>query len=112
MIEIEVAFLVSPHCLLVLRERKTPVTLLIVVVARTREMDASTCGIDIVQSSIHISATTVEFPLCILFIYFNSLSILWLHLLWCLFLLNFRYSKISMENKTRPRLQDEQNWNQ
>ena len=51
----------------------------------------------------------VEFLLCILFLYLNSLCILWLHLLWCLLLLHFTYSKISVENKTRPRLQDEQN---
>ena len=55
---------------------------------------------------------SVEFPLCISFLYWNSLCILWLHLLWCLFLLHFRYSKISVENKTRARLQDEQNWDQ
>ena len=54
----------------------------------------------------------VEFPLCISFLYLNSLSILWLHLLSCLLLLHFRYSKISVENETRPRLQDEQNRDQ
>ena len=54
----------------------------------------------------------VKFPLCISFLHLNSLCILWLHLLWCLLLLHFRYSKISMENKTRRRLQDEQNWDQ
>ena len=53
-----------------------------------------------------------KLPLCISLFYLNSLSILWLHLLWCLLLLHFRYSKISVENKTRPRLQDEQNWDQ
>ena len=55
---------------------------------------------------------TVKLPLCILFLYLNSLIILWLHLLWCLLLLHFRYSKISVEKKTRPRLQDEQNGDQ
>ena len=54
----------------------------------------------------------VKFPLCILFLYLNSLRILWLHLLWCLFLLHFRYSKNSMKNKPRQRLQDEQKWDQ
>ena len=55
----------------------------------------------------------VKFPLCISFLYLNSLCIIWLHLLWCLLLLHFRYSKISVENKTRPRLQDdERNWDQ
>ena len=58
------------------------------------------------------SATSVKFPLCILFLCLNGLSILWINLLRCLFLLHFRYTKISMTNKTRPRLQDEQKWDQ
>ena len=40
---------------------------------------------------------TVKFALCILFLYLNSLSILWLHLVWYLFLLHFRYSKFLMK---------------
>ena len=42
---------------------------------------------------------TVQFPLCILFLCLNSLCILRMNLLWCLFLLHFRYTKVSMENK-------------
>ena len=58
----------------------------------------------------NLTSQLVKFPLCISFLYLDSLCILWLHLLWCLLLLHFRYSKISVEKKTRPRLQDEQNW--
>ena len=55
---------------------------------------------------------SVKFPLCILFLCLNSLSITWMNLLWCLFLLHFTYTKISMANKTRPRFQDEQKFDQ
>ena len=54
----------------------------------------------------HVCTRFVKFPLCILFLCLKSLSILWLNLFWCLFLVHFRYTKIS-EKKTRPRLQDE-----
>ena len=54
----------------------------------------------------------IKFPLCISFPCLNSLSILWMNLLWCLFLLQFRQTRIAMENKTRPRLQQEQKWDQ
>ena len=37
---------------------------------------------------------SVKFPLCILFLFLISLSILWMNLPWCLFLLHFRYTKI------------------
>ena len=40
-----------------------------------------------------------EFPLCISFLYSNSLSFLWLHLLWCLLPLHFTYSKILVGKK-------------
>ena len=52
----------------------------------------------------------VKLPLCTSFLCLNSLSILPMNLLWCLFLLHFRYTNISMKNTTRPKLQDKQKW--
>ena len=108
MIEIMVVCVDSPHCLLVRHTERPQSRSLIIGVVRTREVDAWTYGIDIVTSRIHTSATTVKFPLYILFLCSNSLSTLWMNLLWCFLLLHLRYTKISVKNKTRPRLQDEQ----
>ena len=49
----------------------------------------------------------VKVPLCVLFPWLNGLTILWMTLLWCLLLLHFRYRNTSLENKIRPRLEDE-----